>query len=751
MLNTMLRYSRRAAILAIFLFGLEAIVAQGSPGLAATPSATQDPTPAASSVRGQPTGAMRMVDLTDLDLYVRPGFQLEWSYYEPDAKDAAWTRLPAHKGNRPVILRDLPIAGKHASRPFKLKPVAPDIFTAIVVFEASGELLDSSTGVGLYLQDIGKNWEVYLNGSPIVSEVNLNHDGVISRERAIHGALVDVDKRFLKPGKNILTFVIMGSPDDYRTGLFSPSPYLLGDYQELLKLKSEYLDLMLIGIYFFFSLYHLILFALRPSNRPYLFYGLGTLAFAIYLFARSYIVFDLIADTALIRGLELSSLFVFFPLFLAFFDVCNRSKVTLFTWIYGGICLVFAFFAPLVWGENILKVWQETIAIPVIYLLAFDCVIPIVKGLGGEKGLGFRERIRRFSKANNFWTVVITVIIIVLCVIASFFDLNSAKAFTAAKLGAFFLIFGTATVLARQFTSIYRDVEEFTQSLEAKVEERTSALAGAMKEQSSLNQSLSSANLRLQNAMDLSAKDMRIAVQVQQGIFPQRPPEACDWDLAFVYQPEQGVSGDFYDFYMEGDKLTGAVVGDVSGHGISSGLITVLARSIFYRGLRDLSSYSLGRIVEEINGELSKELSAVENYLTASVLRFDGSTVEYVNAANTDLAFRRVGKARANFVKPTVEGFKGPPLGREGMEVPYQSVKFTVDKGDSLLIYTDCLSAAVNEEGVPFGSEGLLSAYGMAPADSAADMLAYILEEWKFHVGSAPTSDDLTALLIKKK
>jgi sigma-B regulation protein RsbU (phosphoserine phosphatase) len=192
-------------------------------------------------------------------------------------------------------------------------------------------------------------------------------------------------------------------------------------------------------------------------------------------------------------------------------------------------------------------------------------------------------------------------------------------------------------------------------------------------------------------------------------------------------------------------------VGDVSGHGISSGLITVLARSIFYRGLRDLSSYSLGRIVEEINGELSKELSAVENYLTASVLRFDGSTVEYVNAANTDLAFRRVGKARANFVKPTVEGFKGPPLGREGMEVPYQSVKFTVDKGDSLLIYTDCLSAAVNEEGVPFGSEGLLSAYGMAPADSAADMLAYILEEWKFHVGSAPTSDDLTALLIKKK
>ena len=221
--------------------------------------------------------------------------------------------------------------------------------------------------------------------------------------------------------------------------------------------------------------------------------------------------------------------------------------------------------------------------------------------------------------------------------------------------------------------------------------------------------------------------------------------------MALISQPVGGVSGDFHDFYISDGKLQGLVVGDVSGHGISSGLITVLSRSIFWRAFRDLSVSSLARIMEDINAELSTELSSVENYLTAVLLRFDGASVEYANGGHTDIAFRRAGKARASSLVPAGADFKGPPMGREGISAPFRSVKFAVAPGDSLLLYTDCLIDARDEDGNPFGVEGLLSAYGRAPADSAADMLEYIMEDWKFHLGEAEVTDDLTVVLLKKK
>jgi sigma-B regulation protein RsbU (phosphoserine phosphatase) len=692
------------------------------------------------------------VDLTALDFWVRPGFSIEWTYYEPDAADKAWIRVPARPGNRPVVVRDLPLPGKEARTRFAISPARAQEYCMVCVFNADPELLETSTGVGLYLADIGKDWQIFLNGSIIQTEVYLDRQGAIERERAVHGALVDVDKRFLQPGKNVLAFMIIGDASDGRTGLFAPGPYLFGDYQRLLRLKSEYIDLMLIGLFLFFGVYHLILFGLRPANRQYLFYGLGTLAFALYLFARSFIVFSMIADTALIRGLELSTLFLVFPLFLAFFDTCNRGRITPFTTVVGIASLAIAFLAPFIWGEFFLQAWRTVLPLLIAYLVAFDVALPAAGRLRGRDAGSFGDRLRRLSSAGNFWTIIIAAALSILCVIAALVDLDSAAVFAAIKIGAFVLIFGTAAVLASRFTGLFRDVEELTTGLEAKVQERTSALATAMEEQSSLNENLQAANSSLETAMGAAERDMRIAVQVQRGLFQQSPPELDDWSLSFVFLPKSGVSGDFYDFYVRDRHLEGIILGDVSGRGISSGLITVLARSIFYRGFYELAAHSLGRMIEEMNAELSTELSAVENYLTATLLRFQGASVEYANAGNTDLAFRRAGKARANLVVPAgAEDFRGPPLGREGIVAPYRSIKFSVAPGDSLLLYTDCLVSAADDEGRPFGAEGILSAYGRAPTDSAADMLEYIIEDWRFHLGEGEVPDDLTALLLVRK
>lgn len=718
------RFPRWLALAILLLAGLASLAAEGS----------------------------KSIDLTALDCYVRQGFSYNWSVTGPDLTDKNWLVVPANPGNRPVVIQNLPIPGKPAPRPYAIRPDRAQTYTLVFSFNAAPELLSSSTGVGLYLSAIGKNWEVYLNGNRIYSEVYRARSGWFERERSVRGALVDVDMRALKAGRNYLAVEIFGNSSDDRTGLFAPGPYRIGDYQELLRLKSEYVDLMLIGIYLFFGLYHLVLFALRPANKPYFFYGLGTLFFAIYLFTRTYIVFSLFPDTAVIRGAELSSLFIFFPLFLAFFDLCNGAgKVSPFTIGFGIAGILFGLVAPFLWAEPILRLWQAMMPFMALYLIVADIVLPLIRAFGRKKPGNFGDKLKDFVRADSFWTIVIAFLIFVLCAVAVALDLNSAAALSVIKFGAFALIFGMAAVLVGKFTVLLTDVEDLTSGLEAKVNERTLALSSAMAQQSELNTSLQSANRTLQEAMDSSAADMKIAVQVQQGIFPHVPPELSDWDAAIVSQSVSGVSGDFHDFFIADDGLKGLVVGDVSGHGISSGLITVLSRSIFWKAFHDLSVSSLGRVMEDINAELSSELASVENYLTAAFLRFDGDTVEYANGGHTDLCFRRANKARANVLVPAGQDFKGPPLGREGISAPFRSVKFTVSRGDSLLLYTDCLIDSRDEDGKAFGIDGLLSAYGRAPDDSAADMLEYIMEDWKFHLGEAEVADDLTVVLLKKK
>jgi sigma-B regulation protein RsbU (phosphoserine phosphatase) len=699
------------------------------------------------------------IDLTALPFYIRDGFDIVWTYYEPSASDPTWAFVPGHAGDRPIVVRDLDLPGLEKLPSFRLVPGKPRTFCFITAFNADEELLGSSSGVGLYLSEIGEDWEIYLNGSIIHSEVYLRKNGSIERERALRGALVNIDKRYLNPGKNVLAIKIIGDPASPRTGLPSQGRYLIDSYQKLLGLRTEYLDLMLLGIYFFFALYHIWLYALRPSNRAYLYYGLGTLVLSFFLFSRTHIIFDIFPDTAVVRGAEYFFLFLLLPPFLAFFDIQARGKIAPFTVRYGAVSAAAALFVPFIFQDALFLLWRWTLILPVLYLIAFDIVRPLAAACSSERmrswgdSPGSKPRaIVRVLFGTDLGRLSIGAILVLASVGVDMARLSVANGPHFSKYGFLVLVFGTAATLASQYHRVYDEIEAMAASLEDKVKERTADLEAAMGEQSGLNARLAATNLRLQNAMDIAEKDMRMAVQVQQGILPAKVPVLDDWDLAFVFKPVSGVSGDFYDFYVDERRLDGLVVGDVSGHGIASGLVTILARSLFWRTFRQLSNRSLGRMLEQINEELSAELSSVENYLTCALLRFKDDVVEYANAAHTELAYRRADTVKASLLTPRrTDDYKGPPLGREGIEAPYRAVKFPVKTGDSLLLYTDCLIEARDENGEHFGVDGLLTAYGRAPEGRASDMLGYIMDEWRYHTGTIQPVDDLTAVLLRRK
>ena len=173
-------------------------------------------------------------------------------------------------------------------------------------------------------------------------------------------------------------------------------------------------------------------------------------------------------------------------------------------------------------------------------------------------------------------------------------------------------------------------------------------------------------NTMAKNLSQLRNTDLKMAAKVQRGLLPQLPA-AGRFDVAVHYEAFSYVSGDFYDFYTDADgALTGLVLFDVSGHGVSSGLITTLIRPILFRSFTPDAAVPLSDIIAKANRGIIREKGEVDNYLTCIMLRFSGSEIHYVNAGHPDI-IRKGMNADVSPVRPDGNAVQGAFMGHEGM------------------------------------------------------------------------------------
>lgn len=320
---------------------------------------------------------------------------------------------------------------------------------------------------------------------------------------------------------------------------------------------------------------------------------------------------------------------------------------------------------------------------------------------------------------------------------------------------AFFLIV-LAVILANRFVNYRNEAEDLNEHLEQKVEERTKQLETANREMKRINLSLIKTNNDLENARAIAEKDMKMAVNVQSAFFPKNIPETDTWDISFIFKPMAGVSGDFYDFYsLKENHISGVGLFDVSGHGIASGLITMIAKSIIARHFVKMTNKNLNELMKMANKNLIYELNNVDNYLTGILLRFSeskGSIVEYINAGHTDLLYRTAKTKNVHIVKfKDDKPFRGMFLGLRGMESEYIPIKFRVKHNDVLLLYSDCLNESINEQMEEYGVDRISKSLENAPDTSADDILDYILNDFYGFIGNKALNDDLTIIVLKRK
>jgi sigma-B regulation protein RsbU (phosphoserine phosphatase) len=691
------------------------------------------------------------VDLDDSMLFARVGFEDSWTRTLPKVDDELWSVVAPARGGRSLVIRDLGLPGVPEGGPFSFLPGPVMEFTILLPFQADLTLINASDPA-LFLNHVGQEWAVYLNGVLLRNEFVRSGSGSGYVERSLRDVVVPLDKRRLVRGENLLAFRLKGDPVDYETGFDRSGPYVIDSYRALASGNSEYLDLMLIGVYAFFALYHCVLFALRPKDKGYLFFGAVTLLLASYMTCRTNIATSLVTDTDLLRRVEYVSLFLSLPALLAFLESLLRLGRSKFVIAATASCVALAVAGQFLRLEPLLIIWFGAASVSVVYAVVFSLGKALARDYRELSGKAAGRRLPALIFHSDSGRVAIGIAVMAVAVALDAISGGMAvSSMTWSKYAFFFFTLLTSSVLAGQFAKVSARAESMNAGLEAEVEEQTAELSAAASESVRLNEELSSANARLIASMGESEREVQIATSVQKGFFPTKPPAATDWDLSYVFEPAAGVSGDFYDYYEKDGSLTGVAIGSVSGSGIASGLVTVLAKNVFSRVLAETFEEPIGAALVAVNRALVRELAAVGNTVSGTFLRIRGPRVEYVSAAHTDAVLRREGRRDVSLVKAKDERSRTPPLGRDDFDAGVGALGFSAARGDAILVYTAGLVSSVNARREPYGVERLAEAFGRADPENAESMLASVMIDYRNFLSGARRSGDIAAIVLVKR
>lgn len=240
--------------------------------------------------------------------------------------------------------------------------------------------------------------------------------------------------------------------------------------------------------------------------------------------------------------------------------------------------------------------------------------------------------------------------------------------------------------------------------------------------------------------------DLASAGDIQKAILPcvfPPFPEVTDLDIFASMRPAKEIGGDFYDFFRIDDTHIGFVMADVSGKGIPAALFMAVSCTL----LRAIAKTTLSsrECVTELNNLLCKA-SADSMFVTVfyGILNQETGQIDYTNAGhNLPYVLHTDGSV------DTLS--KIPNLVVGGMEdFPYRSDVFTLQPGESLVLYTDGVTEAFNTENEAYGERRLESLLAAHTMDDAQRIVASILEDVHTFVGEAVQSDDLTLLVLHR-
>jgi serine phosphatase RsbU (regulator of sigma subunit) len=212
-------------------------------------------------------------------------------------------------------------------------------------------------------------------------------------------------------------------------------------------------------------------------------------------------------------------------------------------------------------------------------------------------------------------------------------------------------------------------------------------------------------------------------------------------DIAFRYEPAIQVGGDMLDIFPLNEQQVLLFVGDAMGHGVHAALVMCAVRMAVHAAVK--SDPRPETVLTRVNKVLVR--LRVQSLVTAACCVVDSTGLH----AELSLA----GHAgplwfRAETAETVGQGDSGLPLGvRE--DTTYATTRIVLQQGDALVLFTDGIVEAFNDEGRQYGKERLKNQLIGCGRSSAEEICATIRRDFDAHCRSAKREDDVTLLVIK--
>jgi len=240
-------------------------------------------------------------------------------------------------------------------------------------------------------------------------------------------------------------------------------------------------------------------------------------------------------------------------------------------------------------------------------------------------------------------------------------------------------------------------------------------------------------------------RNLEIARDVQKAFIPHQPPSIPGLKCDAFYRPAQSIGGDYYDFLQLEDQLWGIAIGDVSGKGIGAALVMAsLQASVRAQALHSHSDPA--GLISHVN-RLVYESSPTHFYASLFYAEYEPTlrVLTYVNAGqNPPIVIRcRNGQSRVFRL--------GPGAGPVGMfaNSKYDSMRFQLEDGDTVVACTDGIIEAENSEREAWGQQRLESLFSSCQRQTPRQILQHIVNEVAVFTSGGPPKDDITLVVMQ--
>jgi len=241
------------------------------------------------------------------------------------------------------------------------------------------------------------------------------------------------------------------------------------------------------------------------------------------------------------------------------------------------------------------------------------------------------------------------------------------------------------------------------------------------------------------------AKELELAAKIQKEILPKEIPKMPGLDVSAGLIPAEEIGGDSYDFIKIGDNDLLMYLGDVTGHGVPSGIVVSVANALIYNYSK---TTDIKEMLVSVN-RILKDKSSANMFMTLVMLKWEGLArkLRYVSAGHEQMIHYH-----AKEKKVTLTPAGGVALGMiSNISALLKEQEVIMEIGDTLVIYSDGIPECWKNEKEMYGMSSLkraVSDYSDLP--TAFAIRNALIADVKEYEGKYKQMDDITLIVLKR-